>query len=97
MALKAKAAGGQEYFLRKIGIILWDGIITPPGGEIMTTFHLIHVVVGAVLAAVNFWGLMDDTSRNFFNSIVGLVVLAYNAYYLFIKQNVDETNRESGS
>ena len=52
----------------------------------MTTFHLIHVVVGAVLAAVNFWGLMDETSRAFFNSIVGLVVLAYNAYYLFIRQ-----------
>jgi len=49
----------------------------------LTTFHLIHVVVGAVLAAVNFWGLMDETSRAFFNSIVGLVVLAYNAYYLF--------------
>lgn len=63
----------------------------------LTTFHLIHVVVGAVLAAVNFWGLMDETNRSFFNSIVGLVVLAYNAYYLFVRQNVDESGRESGS
>ncbi|MGI6698588.1 MAG: hypothetical protein ACOX3Y_08355 [Clostridia bacterium] len=63
----------------------------------LTTFHVIHVVVGAILAAVNFWGLMDETSRAFFNSIVGLVVLAYNAYYLFVRQNVDESGRESGS
>lgn len=63
----------------------------------LTTFHVIHVVVGAVLAAVNFWGLMDETSRAFFNSIVGLVVLGYNAYYLFVRQNVDESGRESGS
>ncbi|HOO11961.1 MAG TPA: hypothetical protein PK684_03295 [Bacillota bacterium] len=63
----------------------------------MTTFHVIHVVVGAVLAAVNFWGLMDESSRASFNSIVGLVVLAYNAYYLFVRQNVDESGRESGS
>jgi hypothetical protein len=58
---------------------------------------VIHVVVGAVLAAVNFWGLMDESSRASFNSIVGLVVLAYNAYYLFVRQNVDESGRESGS
>jgi heme/copper-type cytochrome/quinol oxidase subunit 3 len=63
----------------------------------LTTFHVIHVVVGAVLAAVNFWGLMDESSRASFNSIVGLVVLAYNAYYLFVRQNVDESGRESGS
>ncbi len=63
----------------------------------MTTFHLIHVVVGAVLAVVNYWNIMDVTSRTYFNSIVGLVVLAYNAYYLFGRQNVDESNKESGS
>lgn len=63
----------------------------------MTTFHLIHVVVGAALAAVNYWDMMDATSRTFFNSIVGLVVLAYNAYYLFARQNVDEQNKEPGS
>ncbi len=63
----------------------------------MTTFHMIHVIVGAALAVVNYWNIMDVTSRTFFNSIVGLVVLAYNAYYLFGRQNVDERNKESGS
>jgi hypothetical protein len=67
------------------------------GGGILTTFHLIHLVVGAALAAVNFWDILDPDSRSFFNAIIGLVVFAYNAYYLFARNNVDVTDKESGS
>lgn len=62
----------------------------------MTTFHLIHVVVGGALALINFYNILDPTSRAYFNAIIGLVVLAYNAYFLFVKSNTDVTNRESG-
>jgi len=63
----------------------------------LTTFHLIHVVVGAVLAGVNFWNMFDPTTRAYLNAIIGLVVLVYNAYYLFGRDNVDVRNKESGS
>jgi len=62
----------------------------------LTTFHLIHVVVGGVLALINFYNVLDPTSRAYFNAIIGLVVLAYNAYFLFVKNNVDARNKESG-
>lgn len=61
----------------------------------MATFHLIHLVVGAALAVVNFFNMLDDTTRAYFNAIIGVVVLAYNAYFLFAKSNVDVGNRES--
>lgn len=61
----------------------------------MATFHLIHLVVGAALAVVNFFNMLDDTTRAYFNAIIGVVVLAYNAYFLFAKSNVDVRNRES--
>jgi heme/copper-type cytochrome/quinol oxidase subunit 3 len=63
----------------------------------LTTFHLIHIVVGAVLAGVNFWNILDPTTRAYFNAIIGLVVLAYNAYYLFGRNNIDVENKETGS
>jgi len=55
----------------------------------MTTFHIIHVIVGIWLALVNFTPVLAPTTLAFNNVILGIVVALYNAYYLFAKKNVD--------
>lgn len=55
----------------------------------MTTFHVIHIVVGAWLALVNVTNIMTGTTLAWNNFLIGLVVAVYNIYYLFASKNVD--------
>lgn len=55
----------------------------------MTTFHIIHIAVGLWLALVNATTILTGSSLLWNNVILGLVVAAYNVYYLFARKNVD--------
>lgn len=57
----------------------------------VTTFHIIHIIVGAWLIISPNLGVFDTMTRGLFwnNVIVGAVVALYNAYYLFARGNVD--------
>ncbi len=55
----------------------------------LTTFHAIHIIVGLWIALVNFTDILAATTLAWNNFILGLVVAAYNAYYLFARKNVD--------
>ncbi|NPV44446.1 MAG: hypothetical protein HPY70_10815 [Firmicutes bacterium] len=59
----------------------------------MTTFHIIHIVVGAWLAFINYTRMLDPSTLAWNNIILGIVVAVYNAYYLFAKGNVDVKNK----
>ncbi len=61
----------------------------------MTTFHAIHIIVGAWLVLSPFTGLLDTAQSVFWNNvIIGAVVALYNIYYLFLRQNVDARQQE---
>ncbi|MFY9114273.1 MAG: hypothetical protein WAO23_03405 [Dethiobacteria bacterium] len=55
----------------------------------LTTFHTIHIVVGLWIALVNFTDILAPTTLAWNNFLLGLVVAAYNAYYLFARKDVD--------
>ncbi|MDW7650210.1 MAG: hypothetical protein SCK29_00635 [Bacillota bacterium] len=55
----------------------------------MTTFHWIHIVVGAWLAFVNFVPFLPAELLALNNVIIGIIVAIYNAYLLFAKNNTD--------
>ncbi len=56
----------------------------------MTTFHLIHIIVGAWLILAPLVGIFATYQGLVWNSvIVGAVVGLYNAWYLFARQNVE--------
>lgn len=55
----------------------------------MTTFHIIHLIVGIWLAFVNMTPVMAPTSLAWNNTILGVIIAVYNAYYLFARKNVD--------
>jgi len=55
----------------------------------MTTFHIIHLIVGIWLAIVNYTPIMAPTSLAWNNIILGVIVAIYNAFYLFGRKNVD--------
>jgi len=55
----------------------------------LTTFHIIHIVVGLWLALVNLTDILAPVTLAWNNFILGLVVAGYNAYYLFVRSNVD--------
>lgn len=55
----------------------------------MTTFHIIHLLVGIWLAFANFSNIMPPASLATNNIILGVVVALYNAYYLFAQRSVD--------
>jgi len=55
----------------------------------MSTFHIIHIIVGIWLAIVNFTPIMAPTSLAWNNIILGVIVAIYNAYYLLGRKNVD--------
>lgn len=55
----------------------------------MTTFHVVHIVVGLWLALVNVTNMMTATTLAWNNFLLGLVVAGYNIYYLFARKNVD--------
>jgi hypothetical protein len=55
----------------------------------MSTFHIIHIIIGIWLAIVNFTPIMIPTSLAWNNIIIGIIVVVYNAFYLFGRKNVD--------
>jgi heme/copper-type cytochrome/quinol oxidase subunit 3 len=55
----------------------------------MTTFHVVHIIVGLWLALVNVTDMLTDTTLAWNNFILGLIVAGYNVYYLFARKNVD--------
>ncbi|NLZ92786.1 MAG: hypothetical protein GX922_02020 [Firmicutes bacterium] len=60
----------------------------------MTTFHWIHIIVGAWLALVNFMEILPAELTMLNNVGIGIIVAIYNAYFLFAKNNVDVKNQE---
>lgn len=58
----------------------------------MATFHLIHILVGAWLAVVNFFRLVSPDFLVINNVVLGVVVALYNAYFL-ARGNVDVTDK----
>ncbi|NLZ39362.1 MAG: hypothetical protein GX893_07135 [Firmicutes bacterium] len=60
----------------------------------MTTFHWIHILVGAWLALVNYMSLLSSEQLMLNNVIIGIIVAIYNAYFLFVKNNTDVKNPE---
>lgn len=61
----------------------------------MTTFHIIHIVVGVWLAVANFFDIMSPNALATNNIIFGLIVALYNLYFLYAKNNVDTKNPAS--
>jgi hypothetical protein len=60
----------------------------------VTTFYIIHVVVGAWLAIANFVpNLLPSTTLLLNNAILGVVIALYNLYFL-LRGNVDVTQRD---
>ncbi len=55
----------------------------------MTTFHIVHIVVGIWLALVNFTNILTGTTLAWNNFLLGVVVAGYNIYYLLAQKNVD--------
>lgn len=57
----------------------------------MTTFHIIHILVGAWLIVSPYLGVFDNMQNGMLwnNVIIGAVVALYNAWYLFARNNVD--------
>ncbi|EEG76323.1 hypothetical protein [Dethiobacter alkaliphilus] len=55
----------------------------------MTTFHWIHIIVGAWLAFVNFMPILPSGLLLLNNTVIGIIVAIYNAYILFAKNNTD--------
>ena len=59
----------------------------------MTTFHWIHIIVGAWLAFVNLIPVLDERMLMINNAVIGIIVAIYNAYFLFAKDNTDANNK----
>jgi hypothetical protein len=60
----------------------------------MTTFHIIHIVVGLWLVAAPLLGIFTTRSALLTNNIVvGAVVALYNAWFLFVKGNTEVKSR----
>ncbi len=55
----------------------------------MSTFHIIHIVIGLWLALVNFTNILGPSSLTWNNFILGLLVAGYNVFYLFAHREVD--------
>ncbi len=60
----------------------------------MTTFHTIHVLAGAWLILAPYLNILDTRNLMMNSAIVGAVVLLYNVWYLFARQNVDATQQQ---
>ncbi len=55
----------------------------------MTTFHIIHLIIGIWLAVANFVPLMAPEALAANNGILAIIIAVFNAYYLFAQRNVD--------
>lgn len=60
----------------------------------LTTFHIIHIIAGFWLIAAPYLGLLTTRSAlNLNNLIVGAVIVLYNAWFLFVRNKTDLSNR----
>ena len=55
----------------------------------MTTFHVIHIIAGAWLILAPYLNILDFQSMATNSAVIGGVVLLYNLWYLFARDNVD--------
>ena len=55
----------------------------------MTTFHVIHIIAGAWLILSPYLNILDARSMTVNSAVIGAVVLLYNLWYLFARNNVD--------
>jgi len=55
----------------------------------ITTFHLIHIILGLWLALANYTTILQSTTLAWNNLIIGLLIAGYNIYYLFVRKDVD--------
>lgn len=55
----------------------------------MSTFYIIHLILGIWLALVNFTPIMAPSNLAINNVIVGVIIALYNAYYLFARRDVE--------
>ncbi len=55
----------------------------------MTTFHIIHIVVGLWLALANVTNILTPSTLAWNNLVLGLIVAGYNVYYLLAHRDVD--------
>ncbi len=55
----------------------------------MTTFHIIHIIVGLWLALVNVTNILTPSTLAWNNLVLGLIIAGYNIYYLFARKDVD--------
>lgn len=62
----------------------------------VTTFHIIHVIVGLWLIAVPVLRIfeMNTAAAAWNNIIVGAIVAAYNAWFLFIRGNTEVKTKQ---
>jgi hypothetical protein len=59
----------------------------------MTTFHVIHIIVGIWLVTAPLLGIFTTRSALLTNNIViGAVVALYNAWFLFVRGNTEVRN-----
>lgn len=54
----------------------------------LTTFHIIHIVIGLWIALVNFTDVLPPTTLAWNNFLLGLIIASYNAYHLFARKNI---------
>ncbi|HCJ11334.1 MAG TPA: hypothetical protein DHW14_09275 [Clostridiales bacterium] len=60
----------------------------------MTTFHVVHIIVGIWLVAAPLLGVFTTEQALLTNNIVvGAVVALYNAWFLFIRNTADMRER----
>ena len=60
----------------------------------MTTFLIVHVVVGLWLAVANYFGILRPISLMWNNVIFGIIIALYNIYFL-ARGNVNIANRSN--
>ncbi|MGI6614866.1 MAG: hypothetical protein ACOX30_02370 [Dethiobacteria bacterium] len=52
----------------------------------MMTFHVVHIAIGLWLALVNVTGILAPATLPWNNLILGLIIAAYNVYYLLAQK-----------
>jgi len=55
----------------------------------MSTFFIIHLILGIWLAIVNFTPIMAPNSLAINNIVIGVLIAIYNAYYLLANRKVE--------
>ena len=52
----------------------------------ITTFHLIHIILGLWLALANYTTILQSTTLAWNNLIIGLLIAGYNIYFICSKR-----------